>query len=223
MYRSLVTNLPKEIMAYLDTPFDPSLPVSSPLGRREERGTYDCRFIAFQLEITCTYTCTWAHTQSFLGHAQVQAYLESYANAHRLTELVAFEAEVKAVRPVFPASVGQGRDYSVWQDGEEEGQEPRWRVTYRQNQQQHAQGEQEEEEELFDAVVVCNGHFDVSYSPPFPGLREHFRGRVLHSRNYDDPSVCAGLRVLCVGYKSSGTDIARCAGVVCDAIACRAI
>jgi cation diffusion facilitator CzcD-associated flavoprotein CzcO len=27
MYRSLVTNLPKEIMAYIDTPFDPSLPV----------------------------------------------------------------------------------------------------------------------------------------------------------------------------------------------------
>ena len=28
MYKSLVTNLPKEIMAYLDTPFDASLPVS---------------------------------------------------------------------------------------------------------------------------------------------------------------------------------------------------
>lgn len=28
MYRSLVTNLPKEIMAFLDTPFDPALPVS---------------------------------------------------------------------------------------------------------------------------------------------------------------------------------------------------
>lgn len=27
MYRSLVTNLPKEIMAYLDMPFDASLPV----------------------------------------------------------------------------------------------------------------------------------------------------------------------------------------------------
>lgn len=33
IYQSLVTNLPKEIMSYLDTPFDPSLPVRQALHR----------------------------------------------------------------------------------------------------------------------------------------------------------------------------------------------
>lgn len=156
----------------------------------------------------------------------MQAYLEAYAKAHRLTELVTFRAEVKAVRPVFRGGAGGGgvvgrRDYSVWREGGEEGQdEPRWRVTFQRQQQRQEQAAasaaeaEEEEEEEFDAVVVCNGHFDVPYTPPFPGLREHYRGRVLHSRRYDDPRVCEGLRVLCVGYKSSGTDIARCVRVV---------
>ncbi len=165
VYKSLVTNLPKEIMAYHDTPFDASLP-------------------------------------SFLGHAQVQTYLEQYTQAHQLQDLISFRTEVTAVRPL------QGDDARPWPPGdytvfaekeEEEGEEeePRWRVTTTQS------------DEVYDAVVVCNGHFDVPFAPPLPGLAEHYKGRVVHSREYDDPSALRGLKVLCLGYKSSGTDIAR--------------
>jgi cation diffusion facilitator CzcD-associated flavoprotein CzcO len=61
---------------------------------------------------------------------------------------------------------------------------------------------------VFDAVVVANGHFDVPWSPELPGLGA-FRGRVIHSRYYDSPQGFEGQRVLCVGYKSSGTDVAK--------------
>ncbi len=169
----------------------------------------------------------------------MQQYLEAYAKTHGLAGLVSFRTEVQAVRPVFAspgdgggggggalAAPGVAGDYSVWREGEEDGEEeqvePRWRVSYKKaaavTAAATAAEEEEEEkegEELFDAVVVCNGHFDVPYTPPFPGLGlaeggGFFKGRVLHSRQYDDPGVCAGRRVLCVGYKSSGTDIARC-------------
>jgi hypothetical protein len=162
----------------------------------------------------------------------VQQYLETYAQRHGLAGLVTFRAEVRAVRPILPGADG-GRsasevapgDYSVWRDGEDEElgveagqeqqerqqQEVRWRVSYRQLEGPGGNQEEEEEEEEFDAVVVCNGHFDEPYTPLIPGLADGaYKGRVLHSRHYDDPSVCAGRRVLCVGYKSSGTDIARC-------------
>lgn len=63
--------------------------------------------------------------------------------------------------------------------------------------------------ETFNAVVVANGHFDVPSSPSLPGL-ELYNGKVVHSRFYDSPPTgYEGKVVLCVGYKSSGTDVAR--------------
>ncbi len=199
MYKSLTTNLPKEIMAFHDAPFDPTLP-------------------------------------SFLGHAQVQEYLETYAKMHSLAEVIEFNTEVQAVRPVRRSSSSSSSssgsedgkekdgyvpwppgDYTVFKTdergkGEEEGEEPLWQVTtassihrYHHNQQQ----QQEQRHEIYDAVVVCNGHYDVPYSPSLPGLSENYKGRILHSREYDNPEIFRGLKVLCLGYKSSGTDIAR--------------
>lgn len=221
MYRSLVTNLPKEIMAYLDTPFDASLPVSRVVRMCMGLRPAESCAAVFHYSVSSSNAparprpkSTHPTTpQSFLGHAQVQAYLEAYAQRHHLTGLVSFHTEVRAVRPL---GLLEG-DYSAWWEEEEEEwsedelQQPRWRVSYATTRRRQGQGseEAEEEEEEFDAVVVANGHFDIPYTPEFPGLRECYKGRVLHSRNYDCPSVCAGLRVLCVGYKSSGTDIAR--------------
>ena len=64
--------------------------------------------------------------------------------------------------------------------------------------------------EVFDAVCVCNGHFDLTFTPDAEGL-SGFKGTIMHSRAYDRPDVDAFVdrRVLCVGSKSSGTDIAR--------------
>lgn len=64
--------------------------------------------------------------------------------------------------------------------------------------------------EIFDAVCVCNGHYDEAFIPEAEGF-DGFRGTSMHSRAYDRPDVEAfeGRRVLCVGSRSSGTDIAR--------------
>lgn len=64
--------------------------------------------------------------------------------------------------------------------------------------------------EEFEAVCVCNGHFDDAFTPEAEGM-DNFRGKIMHAREYDTPGVDAfvGKRVLCVGSRSSGTDIAR--------------
>jgi cation diffusion facilitator CzcD-associated flavoprotein CzcO len=62
-------------------------------------------------------------------------------------------------------------------------------------------------EELFDALVVCNGHhWDPAY-PEFPG---QFDGPTIHSHHYIDPSdplELTGRRVLVVGIGNSAVDI----------------
>ena len=61
--------------------------------------------------------------------------------------------------------------------------------------------------EPFDAVVVAIGLFARPAEPAVPG-RELFRGAVLHSRAYRDPTAFAGQDVVVVGAGSSGADIA---------------
>lgn len=63
-------------------------------------------------------------------------------------------------------------------------------------------------EDLYDALIIANGHYDLPFSPPLEGI-EHFQGTVMHSREYDDVEVFRGKTVLVVGTKSSGTDMAR--------------
>ena len=62
-------------------------------------------------------------------------------------------------------------------------------------------------DELFDALLVCNGHhWDPSY-PKFPG---RFDGETIHSHHYIDPTDpldLIGKRVLVVGIGNSAVDI----------------
>ncbi|CBJ31120.1 similar to flavin-containing monooxygenase family protein [Ectocarpus siliculosus] len=90
----------------------------------------------------------------------------------------------------------------------------RWEVVYRRRSAPAAAAVADDDDqvvaEVFDAVCVCSGHFDETYTPTVAGLDE-FQGTVMHAREYDIPGVEAfvGKRVLCVGARSSGTDIAR--------------
>jgi trimethylamine monooxygenase len=60
--------------------------------------------------------------------------------------------------------------------------------------------------DLFDYVIVANGHFSTPNVPHFPGL-EKFPGRVLHAHDFRDAAEFAGKRVLCVGSSYSAEDI----------------
>jgi hypothetical protein len=61
------------------------------------------------------------------------------------------------------------------------------------------------EKRVYGGVVVCNGHhWDCRY-PEYPG---EFTGEVFHSKQYKNPEVLKGKRVLVVGAGNSGCDIA---------------
>ena len=64
------------------------------------------------------------------------------------------------------------------------------------------------DDEPFDAVAVCNGHFSEPLVPRLPGL-DDFPGTALHSHNYRRPEPFAGKRVLVFGSSVSGADLAR--------------
>jgi len=62
--------------------------------------------------------------------------------------------------------------------------------------------------EEYDAVVVANGHYNLPSYAHLPGA-DRFPNRVLHSSEYNVPEPFVDQTVLCIGARSSGTDIAR--------------
>uniref|UniRef100_A0A4W3K451 Flavin-containing monooxygenase n=1 Tax=Callorhinchus milii TaxID=7868 RepID=A0A4W3K451_CALMI len=63
--------------------------------------------------------------------------------------------------------------------------------------------------EIFDAVMVCTGLHTDSYIPfdSFPGI-EKFRGKYMHSKDFKEPEVFQGKKVLIVGIANSAGDLA---------------
>ncbi len=61
--------------------------------------------------------------------------------------------------------------------------------------------------EIFDRVIVASGRFNKPYIPQVDGLDE-FTGRVSHAFNYRRSSDFSGRRVLVVGNRVTGSDLA---------------
>ncbi|MGW2014268.1 flavin-containing monooxygenase [Streptomyces sp. NPDC001927] len=115
------------------------------------------------------------------GHADVAAYLRSFAEEAGLLDRVELRTEVLAVR----------------QDGDGS-----WTVTSR-----DARGEVTERR--FPHVVVASGHNTEAQLPnPLPPGADSFAGTILHSMDYRDGADFAGQRVVVVGMGASGVDIA---------------
>ncbi|KIC60119.1 flavin-containing monooxygenase [Microbacterium hominis] len=112
------------------------------------------------------------------GHAQILAYLRSFADAYGLTPRIRFDAAVTAVDDLSSSTSGA----------------PRWRVTL-------ADGTATEHER----VIVCTGSQWHPFVPEIPGS---YTGEVRHSLEYRSPSEFAGKRVLIVGGGNSACDIA---------------
>ena len=106
-------------------------------------------------------------------HDQIHTYLESFAAAHELTDIIRFGQEVVAVDP------------------DEDGG---WRVETSDGTVRRYRG-----------VIIANGH---NWSPRYPDYPGDFAGRIMHARDYDNPSIFEGKRVLVVGAGNSGCDIA---------------
>lgn len=131
---------------------------------------------------------------SFVGHADVRKYLEDYANHFDLFKYIKFFTYVESVKPIKTDVRGKEN----------------WEVKVRDVRNKDSLGESS----VFDAVMVCNGHYSVPYSPDVPGL-DIFTGIIGHSHTYRAPEPYRGKTVAVVGGGPSGIDIgldvAKCA------------
>ena len=187
MYKSLRTNLPKQIMAYN---FEMPFPDSNP---------------------------------SFLTHENVQSYLDDFADSRHLLPKIIFGCSVVSITYVPPISELESIGGSKLINADDAATLDRkshrsaWRLEFQWMNSPHEQMaekitfENGSSASSFDAVVVCNGHYNIPLMPEISDLSglSEFQGKVMHSVDYDDPSIFNGKSVLIVGSRSSGTDLAR--------------
>lgn len=67
-----------------------------------------------------------------------------------------------------------------------------------------------EKEEIYDVVVVANGHFIVPYVPDIEGIKEwndKYPGIISHSKYFRKPEEFEGKKVVVVGNSASGIDV----------------
>jgi thioredoxin reductase len=126
---------------------------------------------------------------SFPHHTSVRTYLERYADASpEVRSLIRFNTPVLEIKPI-DETIDGSTELNVL---------PKWQVIT--STQARA--------EVYDAVVVCNGHYSKPFKPEIAGVSV-FPGRVWHSHTYREPSVFEGQRVLVLGAAASGVDICR--------------
>ncbi|KAI3912256.1 hypothetical protein MKW98_012067 [Papaver atlanticum] len=128
----------------------------------------------------------------FPGHREVLNYLQDFANHFKLTELIWFETEVIHVRLL---------------DDQEGEKENKWAVKYKRRSSSSAPTFVVDEE-VFDAVVVCNGHYTEPLIAEIPGI-DTWPGKQIHRHNYRVPEPFRDQVVLLVGNSSSGEDLSR--------------
>ncbi|KAH9509565.1 hypothetical protein Btru_046185 [Bulinus truncatus] len=123
---------------------------------------------------------------SFVTHNTVQQYLEDYASHYGLLKYIKFLTLVKWIQPIAVESSPN---------------EVKWKITT-----SNVLSKDDQKTEIFDAVLICNGHYADPLIPEIPGL-DTFTGQISHSHDYRDPASFADKVVLILGAGSSGQDI----------------
>lgn len=121
----------------------------------------------------------------FAGHREVYLYLKDFCAAFGLMESVRLNTRVLRVAMMDPASTCRQWVVRSVGLGKCDGLE----------------------EEVFDAVVVANGHYSQPRVPSVDGM-EAWSGRQMHSHSYRTPEPFRGEVVVVVGSGESGKDIA---------------
>ncbi|XP_059657481.1 flavin-containing monooxygenase FMO GS-OX-like 4 isoform X2 [Cornus florida] len=116
----------------------------------------------------------------FPGHREVLDYLNDFVGEFGLGELVRFSSDVRYV--------------GLLEDG-------KWKVRSR-------IGGDDQVDEIYDAVVVCNGHFTDPRIAEIPGI-DVWPGKQLHSHNYRVPEPFRDQVVILIGSSASAVDISR--------------
>lgn len=115
------------------------------------------------------------HYPPYPSHAQLLSYFNDYADHFGVRKYIRFKTRVE----------------SITQESDK-----RWKIIYTDEQGQH--------EELFDYLMIANGHHWDPKLPEYPG---HFSGQILHSHQYKKAAPFKNQRVLVVGGGNSACDI----------------
>ncbi|KAK8693429.1 hypothetical protein V6N13_071013 [Hibiscus sabdariffa] len=124
--------------------------------------------------------------RTFPGHEEVLRFLEDFARDFGLMELIRFGHEVVRVE-LFDEVTHQ------------------WVVETRTRDTNSAW---ESKEEVFEAVVICNGNFSEPIVAEFPG-RDIWPGLQVHSHNYRTPEPFENKVVVLIGNGPSAVDILK--------------
>ncbi|XP_062074059.1 flavin-containing monooxygenase FMO GS-OX-like 5 isoform X1 [Humulus lupulus] len=130
----------------------------------------------------------------FPGHREVLEYLTEFANEFGIVELVRFQTEV-----VYAGMV------------ELEGGCKFWKVRSKSKLKKRDRDQDEEEEfveveEIYDAVVVCVGHYTEPSIAQIQGI-DAWPGNQMHSHNYRIPEPFRHQVVVLIGASVSAADI----------------
>ncbi|KAH8521731.1 hypothetical protein H0E87_002691 [Populus deltoides] len=120
----------------------------------------------------------------FPGHAEVLKYLQDFAREFGIEEMVRFECEVVSVEMV---------------DNE------KLKVKCKRMRPDGGGGD-DLLDEVFDAVVVCNGHFTQPRIAEIPGINL-WPGKQIHSHNYRTPELFKDKVVILIGSSASAIDL----------------
>jgi thioredoxin reductase len=138
-------------------------------------------------------------TMSFATHEEVKDYLSRYAKTMDVEDLIQYQSTVTKLEIV----------KSEEKKTESDGESLFWpQIKLEWDSARSNDKDIITHSEIFDAVCVCNGHYDAPANPIIPGI-EKFQGEIIHSITYDDPSIFKGKKVLCIGGRASGSDLAR--------------
>ncbi|XP_037047361.1 senecionine N-oxygenase [Bradysia coprophila] len=119
--------------------------------------------------------------KSYISAEEMLAFLDLYAEEFRLKEHIKFEHYVVRVRPIG---------------------ETQWEVIVKDLPNDRI------DTEMFDAIFVCNGHYNTPSIPTYPD-RKLFKGQQIHSHDYRCPEPFKGETVLVIGAGPSGMDLAN--------------
>uniref|UniRef100_A0A0B7AC33 Flavin-containing monooxygenase n=1 Tax=Arion vulgaris TaxID=1028688 RepID=A0A0B7AC33_9EUPU len=122
------------------------------------------------------------HYPNFCHHRDVEAYFQDYCKHFGINKYIQHNIEVVSLR----------KHNSYNSTG-------RWELKLK----DHKSGQ--ESTEVFDFVLVANGHHGEASIPNFPG-QEKFKGVTMHSKEFKDLRSVDGKRAIVVGIGNSGGD-----------------
>ncbi|CAA7041600.1 unnamed protein product, partial [Microthlaspi erraticum] len=124
----------------------------------------------------------------FPSHPEVLAYLQDFAKEFGIEKLIRFETTVVRVSPAAESDGGEGIG--------------KWRIESTEKEKKIHR------DEIYDAVVVCNGHYIEPRLAEIPGI-SCWPGKEMHSHNYRLPSPFKDQVVVVIGSSASAVDISR--------------